>query len=49
MTKSELIKIQKLLGVTQDGIVGKQTSHALKLFKKQVRMKSINIIFNEKH
>ena len=49
MTTSEVIKIQRILGLPQDGIAGKKTSQALKLFKikRQVRMKSINIIFNE--
>ena len=54
MTTSEVIKIQRLLGLMsspnslqQDGIIGKKTSHALKLFKRQVRKNSINIIFND--
>lgn len=47
MTTSEVIKIQKLLGLPQDGIVGKKTSHALKLIKTRVRKNSINIIFND--
>jgi len=49
MTTSEVIKIQRLLGLPQDGIVGKKTSHAINLFmlKRKIRMKSINIIFND--
>ena len=46
MTTSEVIKLQRLLGVPQDGIVDKRTNQALKLFRRKVRKHSINIIFN---
>ena len=49
MTKSEVIKIQRLLGLPQDGILGKKTAHTINLFmiKRRIRMKSIENIFDD--
>ena len=46
MTKSEIIKLQRLLGLPQDGIAGRAYEAAIKRYKRQIRMKSIHIIFN---
>ena len=46
MTTSEVIKLQRLLGLKQDGIEGRAYEAAIKRYKRHIRMKSINIIFN---
>lgn len=47
MDTKEIIKIQRLLGLPQDGIIGKKTSRFTKLIKTIIRKESINKIFKQ--
>ena len=47
MDKNEIIKLQKLLGIPQDGIVSKETSKYTRLWRRTIRKKSINKMFKQ--